>query len=100
MPDYVHEQKAFWLAAVVLAGAMLAGVIYPRWREVSLLRSEVREMEAEKHALAGEVERLREAVRGLSTGEDAVWERAVRMRLRYHPRGTLVYNGKLNEERR
>ncbi|MDD1750809.1 MAG: septum formation initiator family protein [Methanothrix sp.] len=97
MPDDSSEQKLFWLLAVVLAGGLLAGVVYPRYHEVMELRSDMEQMEKEKATQEKEVARLREAVTALRNDDDAAWERAVRSRLRYHPAGTAVLTNESEE---
>ena len=97
MPDDSSEQKLFWLLAVVLAGGLLAGVVYPRYHGVMELRAEMAQLEKEKLTQEKEIERLREALTALKNDDDAAWERAVRSRLHYHPAGTAVLTSE-NEE--
>ncbi|MBN1808396.1 MAG: hypothetical protein JW909_04970 [Planctomycetes bacterium] len=93
MSGRISEQKVFWLVLVVLAGGLLTGIVYPRYREVVRLSEEVRCLRAEKAEKSLEVDKLRQAVLKFEGGDEAAWERAVRNRLRYHPRGTAVYTG-------
>jgi len=98
MPDNDGEQKLFWLLAVVLAGGLLAGAVYPRYHEVMELRTEMAELQKEKAAQEKEIKRLREALTALRNDDDAAWERAVRSRLRYHPAGTAVLTSESEED--
>jgi len=97
MSDDGSEQKLFWLLAVLFAGGLLAGVVYPRYHEVTALRYDIQQLQKEKAAQEKEVARLREAVTALRNDDDTVWERAVRSRLHYHPAGTAALTAESDE---
>lgn len=79
------------MLALILAGGMLAGIVYPRYRDAHALKAEVAFLSQTRGHLRAEVKRLRNALAAFNAGDSAAWERAVRARLRYHPVGTMVY---------
>jgi cell division protein FtsB len=91
MSEIIGEQRLFWVLALILAGGMLAGMVYPRYRDARSLKADVASLRQARDELRAEVERLRDALAAFNAGDAAAWERAVRTRLRYHPRGTMVY---------